>query len=85
MFHWIPKLRFYVWGLYNICILIFTISGINLQKYDIYSFYQPDSIIFFESNGKGYIVTANEGDTVEYEAGGVLYVDSKRGRQMLEG
>ncbi len=38
-------------------------GGINLQNYPIYGMYQPDGIAAYESDGKTFFVTANEGDS----------------------
>ncbi|XP_072036605.1 mesenchyme-specific cell surface glycoprotein-like [Amphiura filiformis] len=59
-------------------------SGINLQSYDIVSLYQPDSIKFFEFNGRGYIATGNEGETVELEVGSQSWTDAKRGGKLVK-
>ena len=67
-----------------VCISIL-LSGIHLRSWDIYSFYQPDSMKFVEFNGEGYIITTNEGESVDYEIGTREYADAKRGRLMLEG
>ena len=37
-------------------------GGINLQNYPIFGMYQPDGIAAFETDGKTYFATANEGD-----------------------
>ncbi|MEA5572294.1 choice-of-anchor I family protein [Calothrix sp. UHCC 0171] len=38
-------------------------GGINIKNYPIFGMYQPDAIASFESGGKTYYVTANEGDS----------------------
>lgn len=40
--------------------------------------YLPDAIAGFKSGGKTYIMTANEGDAREYEAGDFLYTDETK-------
>ena len=60
-------------------------TGIKLQTYDMLSLYQPDGITFLEYNGNGYIITANEGDSLELETAGQMWTDVKRGRQLVEG
>lgn len=40
---------------------------INIANYPILGMYQPDAIVAFEANGAVYLVTANEGDTREYD------------------
>ena len=39
----------------------------NLKNWNVLSFYQPDAIDYFEVNGVGYIITANEGDARDYD------------------
>lgn len=39
----------------------------NLKNWNVLSFYQPDAIDYFEINGTGYIITANEGDARDYD------------------
>ncbi|GAB4552299.1 MAG: choice-of-anchor I family protein [Anaerolineae bacterium] len=41
---------------------------INIANYPIFGMYQPDAIVTFEANGATYLITANEGDTREYDA-----------------
>ncbi len=42
-------------------------NGINLRTWPVFGLYQPDAIAAYEAaNGKTYLVTANEGDAVEY-------------------
>ena len=38
----------------------------NLKNWNVLGFYMPDAIDYFESNGMGYIVSANEGDARDY-------------------
>ena len=39
----------------------------RLKLWPVKSFYQPDAIDYFEINGVGYIITANEGDARDYK------------------
>lgn len=39
----------------------------NFKEWPVLSFYQPDAIDYFTSNGNGYIITANEGDARDYD------------------
>lgn len=39
----------------------------NLKNWNVLSFYMPDAIDYFSTNGNGYIVTANEGDSRDYD------------------
>ena len=43
--------------------------------------YQPDAIKYFEVSGTGYIVTANEGGSVEYPT----WTEEKRGKSLVDG
>ncbi len=46
----------------------------------------PDGLQFLDFKGDGYIITADEGDTLELELSpNRQYVDFKRGRQLVEG
>ncbi|MGY5352815.1 choice-of-anchor I family protein [Wenyingzhuangia sp. IMCC45533] len=38
----------------------------NLKNWPVLSYYMPDAIDYFTSNGAGFIVSANEGDAREY-------------------
>ncbi|MDR1976369.1 MAG: choice-of-anchor I family protein [Campylobacteraceae bacterium] len=40
---------------------------INITTQNLYGVYMPDGISFFEANGAGYILTANEGDGRDWE------------------
>jgi 2',3'-cyclic-nucleotide 2'-phosphodiesterase/3'-nucleotidase/5'-nucleotidase len=42
-------------------------DGINIQNWPVYGLYQPDAIATYSADGKTYIVTANEGDSRDYE------------------
>jgi len=42
-------------------------GGINLQTWPTRGFYMPDTIATYEVRGATYIVTANEGDTRDYD------------------
>ncbi|WP_298781948.1 choice-of-anchor I family protein [uncultured Polaribacter sp.] len=39
----------------------------KLSYWPVLSFYQPDAIDYFEINGTGYIISANEGDARDYD------------------
>jgi len=41
-------------------------DAINITNWPVYGMYQPDGIAYFKVGGKGYLVTANEGDAREY-------------------
>ena len=42
-------------------------DGVNIQPWSgVYGMYQPDTITSFETDGKTYILTANEGDARDY-------------------
>ncbi len=47
----------------------------NFQEWPVLSFYQPDAIDYFEVNGIGYIISANEGDARDYDG----YSEEERG------
>ncbi|HWP93311.1 MAG TPA: choice-of-anchor I family protein [Thermodesulfobacteriota bacterium] len=40
---------------------------INLKNWPVFGMYQPDTIASFQANGMTYYVTANEGDTRDFE------------------
>ncbi|MCU0497569.1 MAG: choice-of-anchor I family protein [Anaerolineae bacterium] len=40
---------------------------INIANYPVFGIYQPDGIAVFESDGITYLITANEGDTRDYD------------------
>ncbi|WP_156320925.1 choice-of-anchor I family protein [Bacillus sp. JCM 19041] len=40
---------------------------INIQQWPVLGIHQPDAIALYETNGKTYIVTPNEGDAQDYE------------------
>ena len=42
-------------------------GGINIANYPIFGMYQPDSIASYEVDGRTYYVTANEGDSRDYD------------------
>ena len=42
-------------------------DGINIENYPIFGMYQPDEIASYSVDGKTYLVTANEGDSREYD------------------
>ena len=60
------------------------ITGLQLQQWDIYSLRQPDAIKYFEVLGVGYIITANEGEGLEYSNGKDDWVEFERGEYFFE-
>ncbi|MDF1847892.1 MAG: choice-of-anchor I family protein [Parvibaculaceae bacterium] len=42
-------------------------GGTNIQTWPVKGMYQPDSIVSFQSDGKTYLITANEGDAKDYD------------------
>jgi hypothetical protein len=42
-------------------------SAINITNYPIFGLYLPDAIVAFEANGETYLITANEGDSRDYD------------------
>lgn len=40
---------------------------INIANWPVFGMYQPDAIETFEHNGKRYLITANEGDSRDYD------------------
>ncbi|MDJ1183056.1 choice-of-anchor I family protein [Roseofilum casamattae] len=42
-------------------------NTINIANWPVFGMYQPDSIASYDVNGKTYLVTANEGDSREYD------------------
>lgn len=52
-------------------------DGINLANWPVHGTFMPDAIATFEANGMSYIITANEGDSREYE-GTPGYVGEER-------
>ena len=59
-------------------------AGLNLQSWDIFSLRQPDAIKYIELMGEGYLVTANEGEGLEYEAGSKDWAEFERGEYFFE-
>ena len=53
-------------------------GGINIRTWPIFGMYQPDAIAAFESKGKTYLVTVNEGDVREYDGFNALGIESAR-------
>ena len=53
-------------------------EGINIQNWPLRGVFMPDSADAYEVNGTTYIVTANEGDSREYESDTGDYVDEIR-------
>lgn len=42
-------------------------GGISFKKWPVWGMYQPDSIAAYQTGGKTYLVTANEGDARDYD------------------
>lgn len=42
-------------------------TGISLKSYPVFGMYQPRAIKYFTHNGIDYVVTANEGDSKDYD------------------
>ena len=42
-------------------------GAINIRNFPVFGMYQPDAIATYEINGETYIVTANEGDSRDYD------------------
>ncbi len=42
-------------------------GGINIQNWPVYGMYQPDAIATFRSGANEYLITANEGDSRDYD------------------
>ncbi|MCE7999687.1 MAG: alkaline phosphatase [Rhodobiaceae bacterium] len=42
-------------------------GGTNIKTWPVMGMYQPDSIVTFQSDGKTYLITANEGDAKDYD------------------
>lgn len=42
-------------------------GAINITSHPVFGLYQPDAVVAYEANGATYLVTANEGDTRDYE------------------
>ncbi|MBR8829171.1 MAG: choice-of-anchor I family protein [Gomphosphaeria aponina SAG 52.96 = DSM 107014] len=42
-------------------------GGINIRNFPVFGMYQPDAIASYEIDGETYIVTANEGDSRDYD------------------
>jgi 2',3'-cyclic-nucleotide 2'-phosphodiesterase/3'-nucleotidase/5'-nucleotidase len=40
--------------------------SINIQNWPVWGMYEPDGIATYQTSGKSYLVTANEGDTRDY-------------------
>lgn len=49
-------------------------GAVNLKNWPIFTAYMPDAITAFSVNGRNYIISANEGDSREYDD----YADEKR-------
>ncbi|XP_077998577.1 mesenchyme-specific cell surface glycoprotein-like [Glandiceps talaboti] len=59
--------------------------GINMQPWPIYGMYQPDAIKYFHIDGQGYLVTANEGDSMEVSFGSEEWSEQMRGQDFVTG
>jgi hypothetical protein len=53
-------------------------GGINIRTWPVWGMYQPDAIAAFESKGKTYLVTVNEGDVREYAGFNAAGIESRR-------
>jgi len=42
-------------------------NSINIQPWPVSGMYQPDALALFETNGKRYLITSNEGDARDYD------------------
>lgn len=42
-------------------------SAVNIRNWPVYGMYQPDSIAVYEVNGSTWLVSANEGDSRDYD------------------
>ncbi|XP_011675784.2 mesenchyme-specific cell surface glycoprotein isoform X2 [Strongylocentrotus purpuratus] len=60
-------------------------GGIMFRRNNISSFYQPDGIKYFEVDGVGYIITANEGDSFDFELGTEKWAEDQRGKKFKAG
>ena len=67
------------------CVILLSLSGIMFRRNNISSFYQPDGIKYFEVDGIGYIITASEGDTFEFELGNEEWAEDQRGNTFEAG
>lgn len=59
-------------------------GGIMFKSYDIYSYYQPDSIKTININNHDYIITANEGDSFSYTFGKDEWEEFDRGEDVRD-
>ncbi len=62
----------------------FFFLGLTLRNWDIYSLRQPDAIKFFKHNDEEYLITANEGEGLEYAAGSKSWREFERGEYFFE-
>eukprot|EP00057_Strongylocentrotus_purpuratus_P018885 XP_011673359.1 PREDICTED: mesenchyme-specific cell surface glycoprotein [Strongylocentrotus purpuratus] len=60
-------------------------DGIVFRRSNIFSFYQPDGIKYFEVDGVGYIITTNEGGSLDYELGEEEWGEAQRGNDFTTG
>lgn len=56
-------------------------NAINIQTWPVKGMYQPDAIATYEVNGKTYLVTANEGDSRDYDG----FSEEKRVKELTLG
>ncbi len=42
-------------------------DAINIANWPVYGMYQPDAIAYYRAGGRGFIVSANEGDSRDYD------------------
>jgi hypothetical protein len=42
-------------------------GGINIQTWPVYGIYQPDAIASYVTRGEMFLITANEGDSRDYD------------------
>ena len=42
-------------------------DAINIANWPVYGMYNPDAIAWFETGGSAYVITANEGDSRDYD------------------
>lgn len=70
--------------MYNI--LFFISKGINLRSWPLRGLYQPDALKYVTIGGRGYIITANEGEEKEYEEHefSFEFTDGKPGKYFVE-
>lgn len=52
-----------------------------MQQWRVYGLYQPDAVQYFEVDGTGYLLCANEGAAKEYPS----WSEAKRGQEFMLG